>query len=58
MSDQTVRTNKRKATCADCKRLLQKGEGVAQRYAMFHGTGEFYYLCPVCDKKRKELHSR
>lgn len=47
-------TNVRKAHCGQCKRLLQKGEGVRYRYAMFHGNGEFYYLCPGCDKKYRE----
>lgn len=46
-------TNKRKAKCADCKRLLQAGEGIAHRYPMFHGKGEFYYLCSGCDRKRE-----
>jgi len=48
------RTNLRKARCADCKRLLQKGEGIAERYPFFSGGGEYYYLCVGCAKKRQE----
>ena len=52
------RYNQRKARCADCRRLLQKGEGIAQRYLMFSGNGEYYYLCPACDRKRKEKEAK
>ena len=54
---ETPRTNQRKARCADCRRLLQKGEGIGQKYVMSIGSGEFYYLCPGCDRKRKEKES-
>jgi len=52
------RTNQRKARCADCKRLLQKGEGIGHKYPMFSGGGEYYYLCPACDRKRKEKEGK
>ena len=55
---ETQRYNQRKAKCADCKRLLQKGEGLAQRYPMFGGGGEYYYLCAGCAKKRKEKEEK
>jgi hypothetical protein len=56
MTDQP-RYNQRKARCADCKRLLQKGEGLAQKYPMFSGDGQYYYLCAGCARKRKEKES-
>lgn len=52
------KTNQRKARCADCKRLLQKGEGIGHKYPMFSGGGEYYYLCPGCDRKRKEKEGK
>lgn len=50
--------NARKARCADCKILLQKGEGLAQEYPMFHGNGQYFYLCAGCDRKRKENEAK
>ena len=47
-------TNKRKVHCGDCKKPLETGEGIGHRYPMFHGTGEYYYLCVDCDQKRKD----
>lgn len=53
-------TNKRKAKCADCKRMLLAGEGIGHEYPMFHGNGRFYYVCPRCEVIRNnentELH--
>lgn len=46
--------NKRKAKCADCKSILQKGEGIGEKYPMFHGNGQHFYLCPPCKKLRVE----
>ena len=50
--------NVRKAKCADCGRLLQKGEGIGQKYMMSIASGEYYYLCPGCDRKRKEKETK
>ncbi len=47
-------TNKRKAKCADCKRVLLAGEGIGHEYPMFHGNGQFYYVCPRCEEIREK----
>ena len=52
MSELPIVYNKRKAKCADCKIVLLKGEGIGEKYPMFHGTGQFFYLCPPCKLKR------
>jgi len=47
-------TNKRKAKCADCRRMLPAGEGIGHEYPMFHGNGQFYYVCPRCNEIREK----
>ena len=47
-------TNKRKAKCPDCKKVLLPGEGIRHSYPMFHGNGEFYYVCPPCEEIREK----
>ena len=47
-------TNKRKAKCADCKRVLLAGDGIGHEYPMFHGNGKFYYVCHRCNEIREK----
>jgi len=48
--------NSRRCNCADCKKALEKGEGIQYQYPMFHGNGQFFYLCPEDDQKRVNAH--
>ena len=53
-----VAHNVRKCKCADCKRVLLAGEGIQHRYPMFHGTGQFFYVCPPCDVIREATEQK
>lgn len=53
MRDAPQETNARRCKCADCRAILEKGQGVRHIYDMFHGRGQYYYCCPECDAKRE-----